>query len=325
LIQLKGLENKFCLEYPNQKDWNDELKRQKPFVVTIEKQGVELPEKRFSQGVEAFTYAEQRSLEQNQALKIHLEKYNVSHEVDKPQLMAELKDGKRKEINPILKQEVEKQQQDFLHKKMLHEDKLLALQLSKELFPANDCVIIKTTHQANTEQHFIEFQKIQSDEKLENFTGIDRSFQEKINQTENQNFVITFNNATNSTHLMIPELKESTEIDKDFVNKNKGYLSEKSIPEKDEILKKDLENQCGELLLSDKQGAIIATADYNISIENGKPIIHKIENFEFDKINAEGLNINSIQNDLEDVSESQIPGSDEITFVKDDDEMGLEM
>jgi hypothetical protein len=124
---------------------------------------------------------------------------------------------------------------------------------------------------------------------------------------------------------MIPTLKESTEIDKDFVEKNKGYLTEKLIPEKEEMLKRYIENQYGELLLSDKQGDIIATADYNISIENGKPIIHKIENFEFEKINAEGLNINSIQNDLENVSESQIPGSDEITFVKDDDEMGLEM
>jgi hypothetical protein len=165
LIQLKGLENEFCLEHPIQKDWNDELKRQKPFVVTVEKQGVELPEKRFSQGVEAFSYAEQKSLEQmggipQQTVKLYLEIYNLSHEVDKPQVFAIIKQGKIEEINPILKQEVEKQQRDFLLQRTLQEEKILALQLSKELFPINDCVIIKTTHQVSTHQHFIEFQKV---------------------------------------------------------------------------------------------------------------------------------------------------------------------
>jgi len=306
LIQLKGLTNEFVLEHPIQKDWNDELKRQKPFVVTVEKQGVELPEKRFSQGVEAFSYAEQRSaaqrsLQQEQTVKLYLEKYNLSHEVDKPQVFAIIKQGKIEEINPILKQEVEKQQRDFLQQRTLQEEKLLALQLSKELFPANECVIVKTTHQPTSQQHFIEFQKIQSDDKLLNFTGIDTGFQEKIN-TDNsaQNFVITFNRNTNSVHLMIPNLKESTQIDKDFIEKNKGYLAEKSTPEKDEMLKKNLESEFGELLISDKKGAIIATADYNVSIENGKPIIHKIENFEFDKISREGLDIGLIKNDLAD-------------------------
>ncbi len=176
----------------------------------------------------------------------------------------------------------------------------MALQFSKELFPTNDCVIIKTTHQANTEQHFIEFQKVQSDEKLQNFAGIDTNFQEKINQSDASNFVITFNRNTNSTHLMIPELKESTEIDKEFIEKNKGYLTEKSITEKDDMTKKNLESQFGELKLSDKKGAIIATADYNVSVENGKPIVHKIESFEFEKISREGLDIGVIRKDLVD-------------------------
>lgn len=322
LIQLKGLENEFCLEHPIQKDWNDELERQKPFVVTIEKQGVELPEKRFSQGVEAFSYAEQRSLEQKQQMKLYLEKYNLSHEVDKPQVFAIIKQGKIVEINPPLKQEVEKQQRVFLLQRTLQEEKLLALQLSKELFPANDCVIVKTTHQSNTNlsgvrQHFIEFQKIQSDVKLESFAGIDAGFQEKISQTNTENFVITFNRNTNTVHLMMPSLKESCEIEKDFVDKNKSYLAEKSIPEKDEMLKKDLESQFGELLISDKKGAIIATADYNISVENGKPIIHKIENFEFEKINAEGLDIGVIHNDLEEGSEQRLgnKSNQELSFT----------
>jgi hypothetical protein len=316
LIQLKGLTNEFVLEHPIQKDWNDELKRQKPFVVTVEKQGVELPEKRFSQGVEAFSYAEQRSaaqqsLHQKQTVKLYLEKYNLSHEVDKPQVFAIIKQGKIEEINPILKQEVEKQQRDFLLQRTLQEEKLLALQLSKELFPINDCVIVKTTHQPTSHlggvpQHFIEFQKVQLDDKLENFAGIDTGFQEKINTSDSQNFVIIFNRNTNSVHLIVPNLKESTEIDKDFTEKNKGYLAEKSIPEKEEILKKNLESQCGELFISDKKGAIIATADYNVSIENGKPIIHKIENFEFDKINREGLDIGVIKNDLDESSEQRL-------------------
>jgi hypothetical protein len=336
LIQLKDLTNEFCLEHPIQKDWNDELKRQKPFVVTVEKQGIELPEKRFSQGVEAFSYAEQRSLEHmggtplggipQQTVKLYLEKYNLSHEVDKPQVFTIIKQGKIEDINPILKQEVEKQQRDFLLQRSLYEEKLLALQLNKELFPANDCVIVKTTHQANTEQHFIEFQKVQSDEKLENFAGINTGFQEKINaDSPAQNFVITFNRNTNSVHLMIPSLKESTEIEKDFTEKNKGYLTEKSTPEKDEMLKKDLEFQCGELLISDKKGAIIATADYNISIENGKPIIHKIENFEFDKISREGLDIGLIKNDLADVLSKNAVDDLVFTQKKDDTSMNIEM
>jgi hypothetical protein len=329
LIQLKGLENEFCLEHPFQKDWNDELKRQKPFVVTVEKQGVELPEKRFSQGVEAFSYVEQRgaaqqSLEQKQTVKLYLEKYNLSHEVDKPQIFAIIKQGKIEEINPILKQEVEKQQRNFLLQRTLQEEKLLALQLSKELFPANDCVIIKTTHQT-TNQYFIEFQKVQSGDKLENFAGIETGFQEKINTSDAENFVIIFNRNTNSVHLMIPNLKVSSEIEKDFIEKNKEYLAEKSIPEKDEILKKDLESQFGELLISDKKGAIIATADYNISIENSKPVIHKIENFEFDKINAEGLDIGVIHNNLEDgLSNNAV---DDLAFNQknEDTSMAIEM
>ncbi|WP_305952027.1 toprim domain-containing protein [Emticicia oligotrophica] len=328
LIQLKGLTNEFCLEHPIQKDWNDELKRQKPFVVAVEKQGVELPEKRFSQGVEAFSYAEQRSaaqqsLQQKQTVKLYLEKYNLSHEVDKPQVFAIIKQGEIEEINPILKQEVEKQQRYLLLQRTLQEEKLLALQLSKELFPTNDCVIVKTTHQVSTHQHFIEFQKIQSDEKLENFAGIDRHFQEKINISDSQNFVITFNQNTNSVHLMMLRLKESTQIDKDFIEKNKGYLAEKSTPEKEEILKKDLESQCGELLVSDKKGAIIATADYNVSIENGKPIIHKIENFEFDKINREGLDIGLIKNDLADgLSKNAI---DDFVFTQKKEDNSMEV
>ncbi len=311
LIQLKGLANEFVLEHPLQKDWNDELKRQKPFVVTTEKSGVELPEKRFSQGVEAFSYAEQRSLEHKKAVKLYLEKYNLSHEVDKPQVFAVIKQGETVEMNPILKQEVEKQQRDFLLQRTLHEEKLLALQLSKEMFPTNDCVIIKNTHQANTSQHFIEFQKVQSDEKLTNYQGIDARFSEKVNVSDaerspNQNFVVIFNQKSDSVHLMMPELRESTEIEKEFIEKNKGYLAEKSTPEKDEMLKKDLENQFGELKLSNEKGAVIATADYNISIENGKPVIHKIENFEFDKINREGLDIGVVKNDLEENAEQRL-------------------
>jgi hypothetical protein len=321
LIQLKGLTNEFCLEHPIQKDWNDELKRQKPFVVTVEKQSIELPEKRFSQGVEAFSYAEQRSSEQKQTVKLYLEKYNLSHEVDKPQVFAIIKQGKIEEINPILKQEVEKQQRDFLLQRTLQQEKLLALQLSKELFPINDCVIVKTTHQVSTHQHFIEFQKIQSDDKLQNFAGIDAFFQEKINNSDAHNFVVTFNRNTNSVHLMMPNLKESTQIDKDFIEKNKGYLAEKSTPEKDEMLKKNLESQYGELLVSDKKGAIIATADYNVSIENGKPIIHKIENFEFDKINREGLDIGVIKNDLADGLSKNVVDDLVFTQKKEDNSM----
>jgi hypothetical protein len=323
LIQLKGLTNEFCLEHPIQKDWNDELKRQKPFVVTVEKQDVELPEKRFSQGVEAFSYAEQRGLEQKQTIKLYLEKYNLSHEVDKPQVFAIIRQGKIEEINPILKQEVEKQQRDFLLQRTLQEEKLLALQLSKELFPINDCVIIKTMHQVSTHQHFIEFQKVQSDDKLEIFAGIDAGFQEKINNSDTQNFVVTFNSNTNSVHLMMPNLKESTQIDKDFIEKNKGYLAEKSTPEKDEMLKKSLESEFGELLISDKKGAIIATADYNVSIENGKPIIHKIENFEFDKINRDGLDIGLIKNDLADgLSKNAI---DDLVFTQKKEDNSMEV
>jgi hypothetical protein len=328
LIQLKGLTNEFVLEHPIQKDWNDELKRQKPFVVTVEKQSVELPEKRFSQGVEAFSYAEQRSatqrsLKQKQTIKLYLEKYNLSHEVDKPQVFAIIKQGKIEEINPILKQEVEKQQRVFLLQRTLQEEKLLALQLSKELFPTNECVIIKTTHQPTSQQHFIEFQKIQSDDKLQNFAGIDAGFQAKINTSDSQNFVITFNRNTDSVHLMIPTLKESTEIDKDFIEKNKGYLAEKSTPEKDEMLKKSLESECGELLVSNKKGAIIATADYNVSIENGKPTIHKIENFEFDKINRDGLDIGLIKNDLTDgLSKNAI---DDLVFTQKKEDNSMEI
>ena len=324
LIQLKGLTNEFVLEHPIQKDWNDELKRQKPFVVTVEKQGIELPEKRFSQGVEAFSYAEKRSLEQVHTVKIYLERYNLSHEVDKPQVFTIIKQGKIEEINPILKQEVEKQQRDFLLQRTLQEEKLLALQLSKELFPINDCVIIKTTHQANTNQHFIEFQKIQTDDKMQNFAGIDAGFQKKINADNSaQNFVITFNQNTNSVHLMMLSLKESTQIDKDFIEKNKDYLAEKSTFEKDEMLKKDLENQYGELLISDKKGAIIATADFNVSLENGRPIIHKIENFEFDKINREGLDIGLIKNDLTDgLSKNTI---DDLVFTQKKEDNSMEV
>ena len=110
-----------------------------------------------------------------------------------------------------------------------------------------------------------------------------------------------------------------------FTEKNKGYLAEKSTPEKDEMLKKSLESQCGDLLVSDKKGAIIATADYNVSIENGKPSIYKIENFEFDKISREGLNIGVIKNDLADgLSKNAV---DDLVFTqkKEDNSMNIGM
>ena len=186
-------------------------------------------------------------------------------------------------------------------------------------------MIIKTTHQVCTHQHFIEFQKVQSDDKLEIFAGIDAGFQDKINNSDAQNFVVTFNRNTNSVHLLMPSLKESAEIDKDFIEKNKGYLAEKLVPEKEEMLKKSIESECGELLVSDKKGTIIATADYNVSIENGKPIIHKIENFEFDKVSREGLDIRLIKNDLADgLSKNAV---DDLIFTqkKDDTYMNIEM
>jgi hypothetical protein len=63
-------------------------------------------------------------------------------------VFAIIKQGEIVEINPILMQEVEKQQRVlYCNEQTLQEEKLLALKLSKELFPANDCVIVKTTHQ----------------------------------------------------------------------------------------------------------------------------------------------------------------------------------
>ena len=328
LIQAKGLEQGFSLEHPKQKDWNDELKRQKPFVVTLERNGVELPEKRFSQGVEAVSYVQQQDEKVNR--KIYLEKYNLSHEVDKPQMMAHFEQGTVKEMNTLLRQEVEKQQAQFLHQKSLEADKLLALQLAQNLFPQQECVISKTTYNAETKQHFIELQSIenQSQKHLEASPEMGVSFAQKINAIQTDQLVLVFNKDKQTTLLNVPELKESTLLEKEFIAKNEGYVAEKTEHEKTEMLKKNLEAQCGELKLSDRQGDIIATSDYDIKMEGGKPIIHKIENFEYGKINQEGLDMAAIKTHLDDATEQQMQSNEQLQAKPDiyhHPEQGLEM
>ena len=61
------------------------------------------------------------------------------------------------------------------------------------------------------------------------FTGIDKHFQEKINTYDSQNHIIIFNQKSDSLHLMIPILKESTEIERDFVEQNNGISTENVI------------------------------------------------------------------------------------------------
>ena len=226
LIQLKGLSNEFVLEHPIQKDWNDELKRQKPFVVTLEKKGVELPEKRFDNAIEAYSFIENRDLVQIRSAKLYHEKYNRSHEVDAPQLLLKIKYGEVLEIDGKFQSEIDKSKQERALQEGIEKEKLLALQLSKGLFPENESVITKSVYQTDTQQHFIEFQ---SDFNLKNHQGIDARFSEKINASDADSFVIVFNQKSDSVHLMIPALKESIEIEKDFVEQNNGISTENVI------------------------------------------------------------------------------------------------
>jgi hypothetical protein len=218
LIQIKGLENQFLIEHPIQKDWNDELKRQKPYVVTIEKNGTELAQKRFESGIEAYDFIENRDLVQTRMMKLYHEKFNRSHEVDAPQLLLKIKYGEVLEMDGKLQTEIEKFKEEKALQARLEKEKVLALQISKGLFPKNELQILKTIHQAETQQHFIELGLVHHG-KLICKEGIHPSFIEKINQNMVQSAVIVFNNKTDSVHLMIPELRESVVVERGWVEK----------------------------------------------------------------------------------------------------------
>ena len=190
------------------------------------KNGVELPEKRFDNAIEAYTFIENRDLAQTRLAKLYHEKYNRSHEVDTPQLLLKIKHGEVLEIDGKFQSEIDKFKKESKLQEGIEKEKLLALQLSKGLFPENESVIIKSVYQTDTQQHFIEFQ---SDFNLKNHQGIDARFSEKINNSVTENFVIIFNQKSDSLHLMIPILKESTEIERDFVEQNNGISTENVI------------------------------------------------------------------------------------------------
>lgn len=299
LVSLKGLEHGFSIEHPKQKDWNEELKRQKPFVVTVEKNGVELPEKRFAQGVEAVVFIQEQNPKTTR--KLHLEKYNVSHEVGEPQLMAKWERGQIKELNPVLEKEIKKQEVVHQHQKLLNQEKITALQIAQELFPANECVINKTHYNTTTQQHFIEMQTIEN-KPIEAGIDLPKDYTQKINQVQTHEFIICFNRNQQTTLLTVPALKESTLLEKTWLT----TIQKPTEEQRKALLKKDLEQVCGELKLADRQGDVIATSDYNIQIEGGKWVIHRIENFDFEKISQEGLDLKAIDADLKQATAEQL-------------------
>ena len=186
----------------------------------------------------------------------------------------------------------------------MEQEKLLAISLSKQLFPENECVLTKCTFDPTTKQHAIELQAVDK-KPLEAGNDLPRTFAQNTTNAQTNTAVLIFQPARETPFLSIPALKESTPLEKELTERHTTLMKETSEREKGELLKKSLENHVGELTLSDRAGDIIATSDYQIKLENGKPVVRTIDNFDYDKINREGLKIGVIKNALDEASQTQ--------------------
>ena len=307
LVAIKGMENIIALEHPKQKDYNLEICRNKPFVVTQEvlnkeSKTIELAVNRFARPIEAIEYSKKLESNQDKSTNIYLEKYTAYQEYEAPELVASLKNKEIEFKNETFKKDVESHQKQYQEQQALEKQKLVAIALAETIFRQNEMVLV-ATHRRIDNSVACDFQTLEQ-KPLQAVMNNDAVFMDKIYASKTDKFSIVFKN-NDSTLLFVPALNESLLLDEKVVERQQQNVEKFDANTKSESLKKDL--NLGEMKIFDRQGDILAINDYSVEIQkDGSIIVKKEAAFDINKIEKEGLNSMNIQTDLADESDKMV-------------------
>lgn len=296
LVAIKGMENIIALEHPKQKDYNMEIYRNKPFVVTQEvsnkeSKTIELAVNRFARPMDALSYGQDLATKNNRETHIYLEKYTAYQEYEAPELVATLKNKEVLFKNEVFKKDIETQQKEYQAQQDLNKQKLVAIGLAETMFRVNDVVLV-ATHRRTDNSLACEFQTL--DQKpLQAMVSNDAVFMEKINATATDKFSIVFKNQQ-STLLFVPAMQESLLLGEKVVERQQQNVEKMDAQSKVESLRKDL--NLGEVKVADRQGDTLAINDYSVDVQtDGSFSIKKTASFDCEKIEKEGFDSRAIQ------------------------------
>ncbi|GAB2613904.1 toprim domain-containing protein [Emticicia sp. W12TSBA100-4] len=300
LVAMKGLEDTISLEHPKQKDYNLEICRNKPFVVsqetlTKESKIIELAMNRFARPIEALAYAQSLDTKDSKAANIYLEKYTAYQEYEAPELVATIKNKDIEFRNETFKKDIAASQKQFQEQQALEKQKLIAISITDTIFKQNELVLLSTHHREDNSLE-CRFQTV-SKTPLQAMVSNDTVFMEKINAASTDKCSVVFKQDS-ITLLSVPVLHESLLLGEKFVKRNEQNIEKMDNTSKVELLKKDLNLK--EITITDTQGEILAIADYSVKVQkDGEISVHKIEKFDLEKINQDGLDSLVIREELD--------------------------
>ncbi len=300
LVAIKGMENIIALEHPKQKDYNMEIYRNKPFVVTQEinnkdSKTIELAYNRFAQPIEAHSFAQSLEARNNRVTNIYLEKYTAYQEYEAPELVATLKNKEVLFMNEVFKKDIETHQKEYQAQQDLNKQKLVAIALAETIFRENNIVLV-ATHRRTDNSLACEFQTL--DQKpLQAMVSNDAVFMEKINATPTDKFAIVFKNQQ-STLLFVPALQESLLLGEKVVERQQQNVEKMDAQSKVESLRKDL--NLGEIKIADRQGDTLAINDYSVDVQtDGSFLVKKSASYDLEKIEKDGFDNTMIQGTID--------------------------
>lgn len=309
LVVMKGIENMILLEHPKQKDYNLEICRNKPFlvtqeVITKESKVIELPINRFARPIEAFEYAQKLEEKcgtppEGKPVHIYLEKYTAYQEYEAPELVATIKNKNVEFKNEVFKKDIATSQQQYQEQQALEKQKLVAISIVVTTFRQNEMVLV-STHRREDNSLECRFQTVDKI-PLQAMVSNDITFMDKINAASTDKCSIVFKQTANhdsNTLLSIPALQESLLLGEKFVERNQQNIEKMDNSNKVELLKKDL--NLGEITIADTKGEILAIANYSVEVQkDGEISVRKTEKFDLEKINEDGLDSSVVKMELE--------------------------
>lgn len=300
LVAIKGMENIIALEHPKQKDYNIEIYRNKPFVVTQEisnkdSKTIELAYNRFAQPIEAHSFAQSLEARNNRVTNIYLEKYTAYQEYEAPELVATLKNKEVLFKNEVFKKDIETHQKEYQAQQDLNKQKLVAIALAETIFRENNIVLV-ATHRRTDNSLACEFQTLDK-KPLQAMISNDAVFMEKINATPTDKFAIVFKNQQ-STLLFVPALQESLLLGEKVVERQQQNVEKMDAQSKVESLRKDL--NLGEIKVADRQGDTLAINDYSVDVQtDGSFLVKKSASYDLEKIEKDGFDNTMIQGTID--------------------------
>ncbi len=324
LVAIKGMENIIALEHPKQKDYNMEIYRNKPFVVTQEvnnkeSKSIELACNRFAQPIEAHSFAQSVEAKNNRVTNIYLEKYTAYQEYEAPELVATLKNKEVLFKNEVFKKDIETHQKEYQAQQGLDKQKLVAIALAETIFRENNIVLV-ATHRRTDNSLACEFQTLDK-KPLQAMVSNDAVFMDKINTTQTDKFAIVFKN-NESTLLFIPAMQESLLLGEKVVERQQQNVDKMDSLFKTESLRKDL--NLGEIKVADREGDTLAINDYSVEIQtDGSFLVKKSASYDLDKIEKEGFDGTTIQAELDAPAMSQTSKDTHTHQVLDEQNIGL--